>query len=690
MLNPDSATTSTDRLPEHLEHPKYRPDIDGLRALAVLSVVAYHAFPRTVTGGFVGVDVFFVISGFLISTIIFGSLFRYNGFDFIEFYGRRVRRIFPALAIVLLASFTFGYFYLLNDEFDQLGKHMAGGAGFVSNIVLWFESGYFDTSAETKPLLHLWSLGVEEQFYIVWPILLWLAWKLRFNLLSVCVLYAGVSFVLNIHSARSDIVADFYSPQTRFWELMLGTILALVQLRHHQARSRFRLVVNDLLSTVIYDGSRKKDPALINDIESILGVCLILFGIFYLHTDSKFPGWWALLPTVGAVLFISAGPSAFLNRVVFSNRIVVWFGLISFPLYLWHWPLLSFSRIVAGQTPPSSLRWCAVAASILLAWATFQFVEKNIRRARNTRLVSVCLVAIVAILGCAGYFVFADQVRSRPGIVFDQHMSALQKAVSNNSYEKQYGSRPCFQLPGNKSTDWFVDNGCLAAKDPSRPTVFLFGDSHSASLSIGLRSLADEHHFNLLQISSGWCGPYGNDTSDPACVASNQFASEQIRKAHPDLLVLDAYWFHESEPMFFTGTDFIAHLEERFAELAQLGAKKLIVVGQMPTWTGALPEILARKYVFKQLPIPARMSADLDPHSVEIDAQMKRMKFPSETTYISLTDRLCDAQGCLTMTGPDLANDLLVWDYGHLTLTGSRWVSDRILKEPVLAALGSQ
>jgi len=420
MLNPDSATTSTDRLPEHLEHPKYRPDIDGLRALAVLSVVAYHAFPRTVTGGFVGVDVFFVISGFLISTIIFGSLFRYNGFDFIEFYGRRVRRIFPALAIVLLASFTFGYFYLLNDEFDQLGKHMAGGAGFVSNIVLWFESGYFDTSAETKPLLHLWSLGVEEQFYIVWPILLWLAWKLRFNLLSVCVLYAGVSFVLNIHSARSDIVADFYSPQTRFWELMLGTILALVQLRHHQARSRFRLVVNDLLSTVIYDGSRKKDPALINDIESILGVCLILFGIFYLHTDSKFPGWWALLPTVGAVLFISAGPSAFLNRVVFSNRIVVWFGLISFPLYLWHWPLLSFSRIVAGQTPPSSLRWCAVAASILLAWATFQFVEKNIRRARNTRLVSVCLVAIVAILGCAGYFVFADQVRSRPGIVFDQ------------------------------------------------------------------------------------------------------------------------------------------------------------------------------------------------------------------------------------------------------------------------------
>lgn len=688
MLNAEHSTISTERLPEHLEHPKYRPDIDGLRALAVLSVVFYHAFPKAVTGGFVGVDVFFVISGFLISTIIFGSLFRYSGFDFVEFYGRRVRRIFPALAIVLLASFTFAYFYLLSGEFEQLGKHIAGGAGFVSNIVLWFESGYFDTSAETKPLLHLWSLGVEEQFYIVWPILLWLAWKLRLNLLTVCVLYAGASFALNVHGARSDIVADFYSPQTRFWELMLGTILALVQLRYPQARSRFRLAVNERLSAVIYDADRKKDPALINDVESILGVGLILFGIFYLHTNDRFPGWWALLPTVGAVLFISAGPSAFLNRAVFSNRIVVWFGLISFPLYLWHWPILSFSRILAGQTPPAGLRWCAIAASIVLAWATFQFVEKNIRRARNTRLVSVCLVAIVAVIGCAGYFVFASAVRSRPGVVFDSLMSQLQKVATINSYQNQYGARPCFQLPGNKSTDWFANNGCLTAKDPSRPTVFLFGDSHSASLSIGLRHLADDHHFNLLQISSGWCAPYGNDTSDAACVASNQFASEQIRKARPDVLVLDAYWFHESEPVFFTGPDFIGHLEARFAELAQLGAKKIIIVGQIPTWTAALPDILGRKYVLRQLPIPVRTFADLDPHSIEMDAQMKRMKLPAETTYVSLTDRLCDAAGCLTMTGPDIEHDLLVWDYGHLTLTGSRWVSDRILKEPLLAALG--
>jgi peptidoglycan/LPS O-acetylase OafA/YrhL len=689
MLDTDTLSTSADRPPEHLEHPKYRPDIDGLRALAVLSVVFYHAFPMAVTGGFVGVDVFFVISGFLISTIIFGSLFRYATFDFAEFYGRRIRRIFPALAIVLLASFAFAYYYLLSGEFEQFGKHVAGGAGFVSNFVLWSESGYFDTSAETKPLLHLWSLGVEEQFYIVWPILLWLAWKLRLNLLTACVLYAVASFILNIQSSRSDPVADFYSPQTRFWELMAGTILALVQLRYYRARSRFRLVVNGFLATLIYDRNRKEGSSVLDDTESLVGAALIIFAVFYLHTDSKFPGWWALLPTTGAVLFISAGPAAYLNRAIFSSRLAVWFGLISFPLYLWHWPLLSFLRITTGQTPSAGGRWSAVAGSVALAWATFRFVEKNIRRARNTRLVSACLVAAIAIIGLLGYLVFTERgFPSRAATIASERLLKLQMLATNNSAAKQYGPRSCFQLPGNKSPDWFVDNGCLTVRDPSRPTVFLLGDSHSASLSIGLRATADQYRFNLLQISSGWCAPFGNDTSDPACVAMNQFAVEQIRKARPDVLMLDAHWFHESEPVFFEGSNFVGHLEARFSEFAQLGARKIIVVGQIPTWTSALPDILARRYVLGGRSIPERTLADLDPSSLAMDAQMKLMKLPPGASYVSLVDKLCDEKGCLTVTGPDIETDLLVWDYGHLTLTGSQWVADRVVKPPLLEALG--
>jgi peptidoglycan/LPS O-acetylase OafA/YrhL len=213
----------------HLTHPKYRPDIDGLRAIAVLSVVIFHAFPKSIKGGFIGVDIFFVISGFLISTIIMGSLER-NSFSFIEFYSRRIKRIFPALLLVLIASFVFGWFALLADEYKQLGKHIAGGAGFVSNFVLWKESGYFDNDAETKPLLHLWSLGVEEQFYIVWPLLLWFAWKQRLNLLTVTMVVVAISFSLNVNTVQNDATAAFYSPQTRFWELLAGSILAYITL----------------------------------------------------------------------------------------------------------------------------------------------------------------------------------------------------------------------------------------------------------------------------------------------------------------------------------------------------------------------------------------------------------------------------------------------------------------------------
>lgn len=167
-----------------LTHPKYRPDIDGLRAVAILFVVGFHAFPNWVHGGFIGVDIFFVISGYLISTIIIGSLER-DSFSFVEFYIRRINRIFPALLLVLIACFSFGWYALLADEYKQLGKHIAGGAGFISNFLFWNESGYFDNAAETKPLLHLWSLGIEEQFYLAWPLLLWLVWKNKLNLLAV-------------------------------------------------------------------------------------------------------------------------------------------------------------------------------------------------------------------------------------------------------------------------------------------------------------------------------------------------------------------------------------------------------------------------------------------------------------------------------------------------------------------------
>lgn len=192
-----------------LTHPKYRADIDGLRAIAVLSVVIFHAFPTMLPGGFVGVDIFFVISGFLISSIILGSLIE-NKFSFTQFYTSRIKRIFPALILVLVLSHAFGWFALLSDEYKQLGKHIASGAGFMSNFTLWQESGYFDNTAETKPLLHLWSLGIEEQFYIIWPLTLWIAWKYKTNILTLTLTLATGSLLFNPYHIKQDSTATFF------------------------------------------------------------------------------------------------------------------------------------------------------------------------------------------------------------------------------------------------------------------------------------------------------------------------------------------------------------------------------------------------------------------------------------------------------------------------------------------------
>src|ERR1700733_10316793 len=206
---------------EQNSRPKYRSDIDGLRAVSILAVVGYHVFPKWVPGGFVGVDVFFVISGFLISTIIFGSLAE-SSFSFIEFYAHRIRRIFPALIIVMIFCLAVGWDVLLPAEFEYLGKHIAARTGFVQNLLLSNESGYYDIASELKPLNHLWSLAIEEQFYAVFPLLLWGAWRLGFNLLGLVAAICGISFALNIFGISHYPTATFFSLSTRAWELMAG------------------------------------------------------------------------------------------------------------------------------------------------------------------------------------------------------------------------------------------------------------------------------------------------------------------------------------------------------------------------------------------------------------------------------------------------------------------------------------
>jgi peptidoglycan/LPS O-acetylase OafA/YrhL len=362
----------------------YRADIDGLRAVAVGIVVAFHAFPSWLKGGFVGVDIFFVISGYLISSIIVADLVN-DRFSFVDFYSRRVRRIFPAMLVVLLCCVVFGWYVLLPDEFLQLGRHVLAGLFFVSNFVLWSENGYFDTAGETKPLLHLWSLGIEEQYYLIWPVFLCLLFRRHARIMLWIGAFSLVSFIFNIYVVANNETSAFYNPLARFWELSCGALVACFQAFRPEVLRRLQEQYGNAIS--------------------VLGMIFIISAIFCIDESKQFPGWWAAMPVIGTVLLILAGGSAIFNLRILSHRYIVWVGTISYPLYLWHWPLLTFLWICYGGLPTPSLKLMAVAASVLLAWLTYIIVEKPFRfgilRTSSVKLLvrsSVALTALVSLM----------------------------------------------------------------------------------------------------------------------------------------------------------------------------------------------------------------------------------------------------------------------------------------------------
>ncbi len=365
----------------HISAAEYRPDIDGLRALAVLSVLLFHAFPSLLPGGFVGVDVFFVISGYLISRHIYSEL-ESGSFTIGRFYIKRVKRIFPALLLVLLAVTLFGWAILTPVEYEALGRPIAGGAGFVANLVFWKEAGYFDVAAETKPLLHLWSLGIEEQFYIVWPYLL--AWWWRRQPGRLMGLISGLlllSFAYSAWLVFHNATAAFYSPLSRFWELAVGAWLAHWTL--HRAPP-------------LAAGASRGFAA--------LGLLLLVLGWGLIEKDAHFPGAWAALPTLGAAALIYSGHCQVGVRPWLAWRPLIWIGLISYPLYLWHWPLLSFARIMEADTPSVAVRGGMLLLSVLLALFTYRYVELPIRAYSGAKAKKIAqrLALLMLVLFCAG------------------------------------------------------------------------------------------------------------------------------------------------------------------------------------------------------------------------------------------------------------------------------------------------
>jgi peptidoglycan/LPS O-acetylase OafA/YrhL len=473
-------------------HPAYRPDVDGLRALAILPVVLFHAFPTLLRGGFVGVDIFFVISGFLISGIIFKGLQR-ESFSFPGFYANRIKRIFPALLLVLSACAVFGWFFLLPDEYAQLGKHIVGGAGYMENFILRREAGYFDTATSLKPLMHLWSLGIEEQFYLTYPFLLWAAWRLRGNLLAIIVPLVLISFSLNVWQVRSDAASTFFLPQTRFWELWAGGALAYIDIFKPEVPRHFAKSWAWLTSSLPNRGLTSASAVIFPNALSILGVVLIGLSLLLVREDS-FPGYWGLLPVGGAALLILAGPSAWINRRILSNRVAVFVGLISYPLYLWHWPILSFGRIIRGDELSRGARIAAVALSFLLAWATWRFVESPIRFGRRIWIKTAALAAISVVIACVGY-----KIHDRDGFA---------GRLKNLAIDFDWAHPEASSTSECRTTVGAEKMGYCRSFGGGPPTVLLVGDSHAGALYHGLAPAYAQRSQTVMNLGEPGCVPF--------------------------------------------------------------------------------------------------------------------------------------------------------------------------------------
>ena len=441
----------------HSIQPNYRPDIDGLRAIAILAVVIFHFFPTFLNGGYVGVDVFFVISGFLISSIVFNSL-SIKKFNLINFYSNRINRIFPALFTVIAMSSIIGWYVLFADEYRNLGRHIVGGSGFISNLLYMREFEYFNKVAETKPLLHLWSLGVEGQFYLIWPIFLIVAWKKKINFLFLIVALAIVSFLISINLFKNDAKLIFYSPQTRFWELLIGALIAYCKNQHEKN---------------VFELSRR-----VKSILSTLGCCLVMFGIAIAKKDNRFSGLEVLFPVIGTALIIYSGLNAMPNKTILSKPIFVWFGLISYPLYLWHWTLLSFARIINGETLSVNISLIIIIASIILSWLTYKYIEEPIR-AGGRYISSLVLVVAMILLTTFGFYIF-----STDGVIHRNINKNLTKSVFDTPFGLSRVDDESCKVKLNLRSRLSESDIC---KTNSRnPKILFIGDSHAIAFYSGI------------------------------------------------------------------------------------------------------------------------------------------------------------------------------------------------------------
>jgi len=587
---------------------RYRPDIDGLRAIAVILVILFHFGFSLFQGGFVGVDIFFVISGYLITRIIYQEVQNNEEFSFSNFYLRRARRIIPALLATLFVCFLIAFTLLSPSDFKRFCGSQIASILSIGNFYFWNEAGYFDVLAETKPLLHLWSLGVEEQFYLVWPLFLVLLAKFRKGLWKYLILVISASLSLNIFF-QNDIATIFYLPWFRVFEFALGAFLVVLPKGLGKSHKKQQSLDINLTQEILF----------------ILGLCLVLFSAFAFSERTVFPTYNALIPCLGAAFLINAG-EARIGGLILRNPLSVGIGRISYSLYLVHWPLLVFYRYKFGSDLNLNEKWGLIAASFLLAAISYKFIETPFRKSgeynywrQNKKVVLFGITtALVLIL---------------PSIHSYQNYGWLWRLPFNISHIIQ-------NTIDNRSIRRYVDDRCRSDRieeiisgrclhiDPGKKNILVLGDSVGEFAWHGLRISLPEETYNLLQFTPSGCNPLLK-TGNERCEKVKSFLySDMLPEGQVDLVILFSLNWPEKE------------LEKSLSYLGSIQQKTILVETSIK-FDGHLSKILSKF----QPKTPAEITKIAKDHisNPTLDQRKAARKIAKKLKikYYGVVDKLC-------------------------------------------------
>ncbi|QNG48490.1 acyltransferase family protein [Sphingobium yanoikuyae] len=610
----------------------YRRDIDGLRAFAVLPVVAYHLKLPFITGGYIGVDIFFVISGFLITGILAREIDR-SEFSIARFYERRIRRIFPAMFCMLGISTVAGCLILFPHELSSYGQSLIWNALFLSNNYFLLSSNYFSPAGDTKPLIHTWSLAVEEQFYIFFPPLLYSLRQRMSGLMTAWVLVAvaAASLLISVVLLSAYPSAVFYLAPLRAWELLMGSILAL-------------RIVPPL-------------PRAMREMLGALGLLLIVMPVFLYTHATPFPGIAALVPCLGAALLIYSGceavntPEITRTARLLSMAPFVWVGLISYSLYLWHWPVIVFYRMAVTSDPGPVVKLLLLAMMIVMAAGSWWGVERPFRKRQllgSRRAVFISGGAVIALSSAVGsMLILTGGLGSR----FSPRVSELSSYLDLDT-SVEYRQGRCF-LSNEEGSSTKIDAAACLAKEAGRRNYLLLGDSHGAHLWWGLAKTYPDIHF--MQATASGCRPLLKAPGQAACMQQREDVLEKrLPLLKPDAVLLAARWRADELPELARTVRYLRRFTSR-----------VVVFGPIVQYGDPLPRLLADEERGGRDDL---VSASRKPLDRKLDDKMAMLVQLAGGEYVSLYKALCSGKKCQSMTREGVP---LQFDYGHLTPEGS-------------------